>query len=100
MNEPRHAWPAVLAVLAFGLLSLAGGWMIVVGGGFYHTPGRRSVAAIFVDGAPALLMAGLQLLAAALAFTWLLRGVLSPVPAALWAFALVFVPAALFMLRG
>jgi hypothetical protein len=78
---------AMLAVGAFALLSLVGGWLIVLGGGFHHAPGRRA-STVFVDGAPALVMAMLQFLAAALALTWLLRPRLGRWPAALLAAAL------------
>ena len=88
---------AVLAVGAFALLSLAGGWLIVLGGGFHHAPGRRASGTVFVDGAPALAMALLQFLAAALALAWLLRPRLGRWPAALVAAALTIAPPLLLM---
>ncbi|WP_290872258.1 hypothetical protein [Aquabacterium sp.] len=100
MSHPRPALPAALAVLAFGLLSLVGGWLIVAGGGFFHSPGRRSSEGAFVTGAPAVLMASLQYLAATIAFTWLLRPMVSPAAAVVLAFTLVFVPPALYLLVG
>jgi amino acid permease len=53
---------------------------------------------IFVDGMPAALMAGLQLLAAALAFTWILRCRLSSVLSVCLALGGVFLPPLLYTL--
>lgn len=88
---------AKLAVLAFGVLSFIGGWIIMRGGGFFHSPNRYSADATFVSGPPAVLMAGLQLCAAALAFAWLLRGRLQSIAVPV-AFGLVFVPPLLYFI--
>jgi len=80
------------------VLSLTGAWLILYGGGFHHGIGRFTRTFVFVDGAPALFMAALQLACAALAFTALLRDRLGLNAAAILAFGLVFVPAAGFLL--
>lgn len=99
-DSARPSLPAVFAVGAFGLLSVVGGWLIVLGGGFYHSPGKYSSNAIFYDGAPAVLMASIQFLAAALAFFWLLRWRVGFPASSLIAFGLVFVPPLLYVLLG
>jgi hypothetical protein len=86
-----------LAVAAFGLLSLAGAWSIVLLGGFGHAPKHSPEPATFVTGAPALFVAGLQCFAAGLAFTYLLRAWMPQRLAALAAFGSVAVPIALFL---
>lgn len=97
MQQARPALPAIIAVFALGVLSLIGGWLIVYGGGFFHSPGRHASDAAFYSGTPALLMAGLQYLTAALAFTWLLRAFVSLVLAGALAFTVVFGPPAAYM---
>lgn len=89
----------MLAICAFGALSLLGGWLVVWGGGFHHAPSRTSPNTDFIAGVPALLMALLQFLAAALAFTWLLRLRLAQAVAVALAFGLVFVPPLVYVLR-
>jgi len=88
---------ANLAVGAFGALSLLGGWMIVYGGEFQHTAGRTNPSITIVAGAPALFMAALQFLAAALALTALLRQWQGSTVSAGVAFGLVMVPPLLFL---
>jgi len=88
---------ARISVAALGALSLVGGWLILVHGGFYHSPPRRSFDAVFVGGLPALFMALIQFVTAALAFTALLerkrpRGVALAI-----AFGLVMIPPALYL---
>ena len=96
----RPSLPAILAVGAFGLLSLLGGWLVVRGGGFFHSPGKYSADAVFIGGLPAVFMALLQLLASALAFTWLLRLRLAPAVSAYLAFGTVLLPPLLYVLLG
>lgn len=102
MPQPsRPALPAILAVGAFGALSLLGAWFILIQGGFSHMPYRTSRDVTFVAGGPARLMAVVQLLAATLAITWLLRLKFAMVPSMVMALALAFGPAAIFWLgRG
>lgn len=95
----QYSAGAVVSVLAFGALSLVGGWLIVCGHGFHHAIGRYSTHAVFVSGLPAVLMAILQFLAAALAFSWLLHRRLSLFSSALGGFALVLVPPLIYILR-
>ena len=89
--------PAKLAVLAFGLLSLVGTWIIVYGKGFYHSPGKYSSDAVYYTGTPALLMAAIQCTASALAFTWLMRQRIALLPSALIACLVVFLPPAFYV---
>lgn len=89
-----------LAIGAFAVLSLVGGWLIVVGGGFAHAPAKFSKEVVFVSGLPALAMALIQFTGSAIAFTWLLRQKTSAVQATAIALALVFVPPALYLLLG
>ncbi len=88
---------AIISIAALGALSLVGGWLILVHGGFYHSPPRRSFDAVFVGGLPGLFMAFLQFLIAWLAVTALLerkqpRGVALAI-----AFGLVMIPPALYL---
>ncbi len=99
-NTARTSLPAFLAVGAFGALSLLGGWLVVYGGGFYAATSKYASDATFVAGLPALFMALLQFLAAALAFTWALRRYLSPLASVLAAFGVVLLPPLLFLLRS
>lgn len=96
-NTTYPSLPSILAVLAFAVLSCVGGWVIVHGGGFFHSPGKYSSDAVFYTGAPAVLMAALQFTAAALGLTWLLRLRLTPWAAASMAFGLVCVPPMVFL---
>ena len=104
MEAPKPSLAGTFAVAAFGVLSLLGGWLVVWNGGFSHMPARQPEAAAFVGGLPALFMAFLQFLAAALALTWVLRqGArtgLSPMLAGWIAFGLVFVPPVGFLIAG
>ena len=93
----KPSLPAKLAVLSFGLLSLIGTWIIIYGGGFYHSPGKHSADAVFYTGTPALLMAAIQGTASALAFTWLLRQRLALLPSASIAGLVVFVPTVFYV---
>ncbi|MBB4845968.1 hypothetical protein HNP55_004522 [Paucibacter oligotrophus] len=88
---------AKLAVAAFCALSWLGGWLVVHGGGFTASLGKRSNSNVFVDGPEAVVMALLQLSAAALALTWLLRLRLPPVLAMALALSLVFLPPLLYI---
>ena len=97
-NKDPPTIPAVIAVATFGALSLLGAWIVVCGRGFHHAPGRYSSQTIFVEGTPAVLMACLQLLAAALAFTWILRRRLPSISSACLAFAAVFLPPLVYTL--
>lgn len=97
-SEKPASIGARIAVGAFGALSLLGAWIILRGNGFFHSPGKYSRDTVFVSGPPAALMAGLQLLAAALAFTWLGRQFLPRTRAAVLAFGLVFGPPLLYLL--
>jgi hypothetical protein len=94
----RPTVPALIAVAAFGALSLLGGWIVVCGGGFNHAPAKYSSQTLFVSGMPAVLMALLQLLAAALAFTWILRRRFSSLLALCLAFGGVFAPPLVYIL--
>ncbi|GAA6141873.1 hypothetical protein [Hydrogenophaga sp. 5NK40-0174] len=98
-NQEPTSIPAFVSVFAFGALSLLGGWIVVHGDGFYAANSKYSSSATFVAGMPAVFMALLQFLAAALAFTWVLRRYLSPVPSFLAGFGLTFMPPLLFLLR-
>lgn len=90
--------PASIAVGAFGLLSLLGAWIVTRGNGFYHSPGKYAVDAVFIGGLPALLMAVLQFAAAALAFTWLLRQRLPATAALAIGFGVAFVPPLVYVI--
>ena len=89
---------ARIAVGAFGALSLFGAWIILRGNGFFHSPTRYASDAVFISGPPAMLVAALQLLAAALAFTWLARLFMPETRAGVLAFGLVFGPPLLYLL--
>ncbi len=94
----RPSLPAIIATAAFAILSLLGAWLILLNHGFSHAPYRTSRDFTFVSGAPALLMAALQLLAATLALAWLLRLKLGNGLAMAVAIALAFGPAAVYWL--
>ena len=82
---------ARLAVGALAVLGLAGGWLILLGGGFHHGQ-RYSRETTFVDGAPAMLMAALCFALAATAVAAFVR---SLTPRAGWllaALAMVLLP--------
>jgi hypothetical protein len=98
LNDKPPSLAAIVAVAAFGLLSSLGAWLIVYLGGFHHAPNRFSPETVFVDGLPAIVMAVLQLLASALAFTWLLQRRFSTVYAWLIALTLTFIPPLLYLL--
>ncbi|MGC9562109.1 hypothetical protein [Brachymonas sp. M4Q-1] len=95
-SKSPPSFAAIVSVGAFALLSMLGGWIIVWGGGFYHSPNKYVANARFYDGGPAVLMALLQFLAAALGWTWLFCLRLGAWAAATLGFVLVFVPPALF----
>ena len=98
METQTPSLAAKIAVFAFGLFSLIGGWIVVNLGGFFHTMGKyQNKNVIFVEGPQAAVMAVLQFTAAALAFMWLFRLRLAPVPAFLLAFGLVLLPPALYL---
>jgi len=82
MTIPRISGAAQIAVAAFGLLSLLGGWMIVFMDGF-TTDATGSL--VFVAGPAAAFMASLQLLGAWLALSAVLAQHLSRER---WAYAL------------
>jgi len=90
--------PALIAVSAFGALSLLGGWLIVLSGGFHSATARHDPSTVFVGGAPAVVMALLQFSAAAIALTGVLRTRTSTVAATFGAVGLVFVPPAGYLL--
>lgn len=98
MNQTtRPSKAAIAAVAALGALSLFGGWIVVYGRGFYADLGKRGKHMVFVDGAPAVLMAVLQLLCAALAFAWLLERCMSTRAAVGLACVGVFMPPAIYL---
>lgn len=90
MNTTPPSTAAKLSVLALGALSLAGGWIIVLLGGFFHAPARFSSAVIFVDGPSAVAMALLQFTTAALALMWLCRLRYGTLPSLLIALGLAY----------
>lgn len=98
MTPEKPSTAALLAIAALGALALAGGWIIVVGGGFFHAPSRQASAATFVHGAPAIAMAMIQYALATVAAAWLLQRRLRPAVAFAWAAALVFLPPGLYLL--
>lgn len=100
MNETPEppSFLAKLAVAAFGLLSATGAWIIVVGGGFHHSAGRRSADATFYAGETALLMAVLQGLSATLAVAWLFHQRFSLCTSLLIAASLVLGPIAAYVM--
>jgi hypothetical protein len=66
MNRQTKASLAVTAsIAALTLLGLIGGWLILLGDGFHHQLTRFSPEAVFVSGAPALVMAAICFLLAA-----------------------------------
>lgn len=95
--DPRMSTAARISVAALGGLSFVGGWLILVHGGFYHSPPRRSVDAVFVGGLPALFMVLLQFVIAGLAFTALLERTRPRGAALAIAFGLVMIPPALYL---
>lgn len=97
MKPEQPTCAAQVSVLAFGLLSLLGGWLIVLYGGFTHTPGVHSATHIVVTGLPAVVMALLQYTAATLALMWFLQQRVRPVPSFIVACILVFGPPALYL---
>jgi len=98
MTEPSSpSISAILAVAAFSVLSLVGGWIIIQGGGFFHSPDKYAANAVFYTGVPAMVMAMLQFTASALAFTWLLRLRFARWSSSITALTLVFGPPLLYL---
>lgn len=62
-----------VSVLALTILALAGGWMIVLSGGFSTETYRRSGVYTFVDGEGAVVMAIIEFLMAAIGVAALLK---------------------------
>lgn len=81
---------ATVAVLALGLLSLIGGWVIVLGSGFHSRINRYPASYVFVDGPGAFLMATLQFCVAAIALVWLLQSRMGIVRASILSCCLIF----------
>jgi hypothetical protein len=72
-TPPRPNLLGDLAVGAFALLSVIGGWLIIHVGGLSRTPKHLPTHTTIVEGAPAMFVAGLQFIAAAIAMAHLLR---------------------------
>jgi len=87
---------ATAAVLALGLLSLIGGWIIVLGSGFHSRISRYPASYVFVDGPGAFLMATLQFCVAAIALVWLLQSRMGIVRASILSCCLIFLPPLVF----
>lgn len=97
--RPKPASGGVsLAILAFGALSLVGAWLILISGGFESSPKRRPDLAVTVGGAQALVMAAIQLMGSAVAFTWFLQRKLGTARAAAASVGLTLVPAIAYVL--
>lgn len=98
-DEAPLAAGAQLAIAALALLGLAGGWLILLSGGFHHQVSRRSSASVWVDGGMALFMAAIFLSLAAIALAVLLhrRAARRMLVAGL---ALVLLPPLVFVLSG
>lgn len=73
MRTPPPSLASQCATAALALLGLVGGWLIVLTGGFHHAPNRYRPDTIFVDGAPALMMAAIFFAMAAIGMAALLR---------------------------
>lgn len=89
-NSAPPSVAAKISVVAFGTLSLAGGWIIVLLGGFFHAPAKFSPSVIFVSGPSAVAMALLQFTSGALALMWLCRLRFETLPACLISFGLAY----------
>lgn len=87
-SSPPLSGAARLAIAALGALGLVGGWLILLSGGFEHAPHRYTNQTTRVDGAPALAMAAICFVQAAI-------GVLALLPAAAQARRLAGVAAVL-----
>ena len=90
---------ALVAVAALCLLGLIGGWLILLSGGFHHMTTRYSKESVFVDGAPALLMATISFMMSVIAVAAFLQAINS---SRFWYYLLcgmVIIPPLLFSLR-
>lgn len=90
--------PALFSVAALVLLGMAGGWLILLFGGFHHRLHRYTGDTVFVTGAPALLMAALMFSLAVLGALVLVRARGAGLFAQVLACSAVLLPPALFFL--
>lgn len=65
--------PALCSILALALLGMAGGWLILLSGGFQHQLHRYARETLSVTGAPAWLMAAILFVLGVLGALSLLR---------------------------
>ncbi|WP_297325137.1 hypothetical protein [Nitrosomonas sp.] len=98
MNSAPPSIAAKISVFAFGMLSLVGGWIIVLLGGFFHAPAKFSSSVIFVSVPSAAAMAMLQFTAGALALFWLCRLRFTTVSACLISLGVAFGLPALYLI--
>lgn len=88
--------PALLSVAALVLLGIAGGWLILLFGGFHHRIHRYTADTVFVSGPPALLMAALMFSLAVLGALVVARARGAGVGVQVLACSAVLLPPALF----
>ena len=100
MEPPRGSRAATAAVLALGLLSLIGGWIIVLGTGFHSRVSRYPESYVFVESPSAFLMATLQFCVAAIALVWLLQSRMGTVQASILSCCVIFLPPLAFFILG
>lgn len=100
MEPPHRSHATTAAILVLGLLSLIGGWIIVLGTGFHSRVSRYPASYVFVDGPGAFLMATLQFCIAAIALVWLLQSRMGTVRASILSCCLIFLPPLAFFILG
>jgi len=80
MDSPPLSIAAKIAIAALGLCGYGGGWLIVTLGGFHHAPYRYARETTFVSGIPAIAMAVICFVLAAIAGAALLQASKSKLP--------------------
>ena len=98
--DKRLSTAAMACVIAMAILGMAGGWLILLGGGFHHQLAKYSSKTLFVSGFPALLMAAFQFMLAGVAITAIMKELHCSMATIAIILAVVFAPAIIFATAG